>query len=184
MKKICTFLFLSYSLNFIVAQNQQPLTVREVYDFNVGDIFIYRNDTYNFIIRRKDTLYERKTILTKRLYLPDSIVYTIKSESAFTSSFNQVSIKNYNFVVTDLDSLALFKIKPRTVSGQSPNIKDHCEILYNSNRHVNSREFSGLIDYYKKFSVGQGIGIVRDDQGLQYENGGNSLIYFKKNTEI
>jgi hypothetical protein len=157
----------------------KPLSMREVYDFNESDIFIYRNKTYNFNISRRDTLYEKRTVLKKQSFLSDSIIYLIKSEKFYESSSSKIIVDTNNFVVKDLDSLALYKLKARNAL-----IVDKCETLRNSERTVNGRELSGRIDYCESSFVGRGTGEVRSLTCLLSYDMTTDLIYFKKSTEI
>ena len=180
MKKIALLLHFSFLAQLCFAQSQMPLTIREIYDFSIGDIFIYKQNVYNLILRQSDTIYERQTILKKLSQTQDSIVYILKKESAYISSFNKVSVKIDTLVVKDLDSLAVYKIKdtnPRVIS------KDIYTTLFNSNRKTNVRELGGLTDYCVYFEVGQGIGIVQTYR-CSFTPDDLRLIYFKKGTEI
>jgi Secretion system C-terminal sorting domain len=158
----------------------KPLTVKEVYDFNVGDIFIYKSDFFDVSKRRVDTFYERKTVLNKRINLPDSIVYFIKNESAYVSNLSTITVKIDTLVVKDLDSFALYKVKSNNAL---VTVKDKCETLRNSDRDINGRELAGRIDYCQHLFVGRGIGDVRSLTCGIFSDYGTNLIYFKKGTE-
>jgi hypothetical protein len=65
----------------------KPLTNREVYDFQVGDMFLYLQVFYNFTRRRLDSNYQQIIILNRRLSPNnDSLIYVVKSELANASS--------------------------------------------------------------------------------------------------
>ena len=174
---------LMYFKNVTAYKFCKPLTMQEVYGFNEGYIFIYKNEYFNIPLRRLDTLYTRKTVLKKQLNLPTSIVYFMKKESINSSAINKISIEMDTFVVKDLDSLALYKVKTNSAF---VDVIDKCETLRNSDRNVTGRELTSnrLQDYCQYSFVGRGIGEVRTFTcGIFYDYGTN-LIYFKKGTEI
>ena len=70
----------------------KPLIVREVYDFNLGDIFIYEHKLYAPpLVGTLRTQYERRTILSKTINAKgDSIIYTYNSERFFKDSLRKI----------------------------------------------------------------------------------------------
>jgi Secretion system C-terminal sorting domain len=160
----------------------KPLTNREVYDFEVGDVFMYSTRLHNFNTGKLDTLYKRQTILNKTLNLPDSIVYFIKIESAYASALNKIIVKTDTFVVKDLDSSAVEKLNPN--KPPYPYVSDNCRILNNSNRRQYGRSLNSqtLFDYCQGLAVVQGVGVL-SSYTCDFFNDGTSLIYFKKGNE-
>lgn len=160
----------------------KPLTVREVFDFNINDIFIYRIYEYNFRLGFLDTLFEKRTILQKQAFSADSIVYLIKKESFYKSAANKLIVKMDTLVVRDLDSSAVYKIKTT-----NPYIfmEDKCATLSNSNRRIYGRALGSdrIVDLCSGYYVGAGLGLY-SSYSCNFSPDNKNLIYFKKGTEI
>jgi hypothetical protein len=159
------------------------LTVREVFDFNINDVFVYKSDSYLIPPGRLDTLYERLTVLTKRLFLPDSIIYTFKNESFYGGFLGKITVTTTTLVVKDLDSAAVYKLQ--TNNELFKFAKDECNTLNNSNRRVDGRSLysNRLLDFCYGYFVGQGIGLTHF-HSCSFVPDSKDLIYFKKGTEI
>ena len=160
----------------------KPLTVREVFDFDVNDIFIYRNVDYNFRVGRLDTFFEKQTILQKQANSRDSIVYFIKKEGFYRSAANKLIVKTDTLVVRDLDSSAVYKLKN---NGLYVFTQDKCTTFSNSNRRIYGRALSSdrIIDYCQGYYVGMGVGL-NYSYACYFYPFGTDLIYFKKGTEV
>ena len=161
----------------------KPLTVREVFDFDVNDIFIYRNVDYNFRVGRLDTFFEKQTILQKQANSTESIVYFIKKEGFYKSAANKLIVKTDTLVVRDLDSSAVYKLKSNNLYVFT---QDKCTTLGNSNRRIYGRALSSdrIIDYLcQGYYVGVGIGLNYSYSCYSYPFE-TYLIYFKKGTEV
>jgi hypothetical protein len=162
-----------------------PLTMREVYDFAEGDIFIYKKEAYRYtpFPGRFDTLYERQTVLKKSLFLPDSMVYILKNESVYASALSQLMLRTDTFVVKNLDSSVVFAIKGNVQAYLY--VQDVCNTFSNTNRKVYGRSLYSdrIYDIGYSYYYGRGIGLTF------YSNPGptpdsKALIYFKKGIEI
>ena len=165
-------------------RKMKPLTVREVYDFNLGDIFIYEHKLYAPpLVGTLRTQYERRTILSKTMNTKgDSIIYTYNSERFFKDSLRKASERIDTLIVTDLDSVAINKFKPNPSSG----FKTYASDTYLSfciDRKLNTRHlFCDNCDYGMDFWVGQGVGVTYMHV-LSFSPTESRLIYFKKKTE-
>ncbi len=160
----------------------KPLTVREVYDFDLGDVFIYEHMEFSPPIFGKfTTRYERRTVLSKTISTNgDSIIYTFKSESAFKDSLSKVTTRMDTAKVIDLDSLALYKVKPNP-TGLFRTYASDTYSVYCTDRRQNWRFLvCECFDYSYSQSVGQGIGIINLNANFPASS---SLIYFKKGSE-
>ncbi len=162
----------------------QPLTVREVYDFDEGDIFFYKKEAYRYtpLPGGLDTLYERQTVTKKSLYLPDSMVYIFKKESAYASALSQVTLKTDILVIKDSDSSVVYAIKGNIQANMY--VRDVCQLFSNTNRKMYGRTLYSdrLIDFGYNYYYGRGIGLT------YYSSSGivpdaKALIYFKKGGE-
>lgn len=163
----------------------KPLTMREVYDFDEGNIFTYKTVLYRIPPGRLDTLYERQTVLKKSLFLPDSIVYILKKESAYTSAFTQLMLKTDTFVVKNLDSSVVNDLKgdpQRYIYTQ-----DVCQnfSLCNTKRKEYGRRLYSdrIVDLGNNHKYGLGIGLTFFD-GSSITPFTQALIYYKKGIEI
>jgi hypothetical protein len=158
-----------------------PLTFREVYDFEEGDIFVYQHNLYR-IPTGQDTHYERQTVLKKTLYLPDSMVYIIKKESAYASALSQVTLKTDTFVVKTLDSSVVYNITGNLQ--QYIYAQDVCTTFSNTNRKVYGRMLYSdrIFDFGYTYRYGRGIGLTLFDASAITPDL-KQLIYFKKGTE-
>ena len=160
----------------------KPLTVREVYDFDLGDIFIYDHKLYAPpLVGTLRTQYERRTILSKTMNVKgDSIIYTYNSERFFKDSIKKAS-KIDTLIVTNLDSVAINKLKP------NPSSQLYASDTYLSfciDRRLNTRRlFCDNCDFSTVLWVGQSVGITLTQVGdiLPTES---RLIYFKKKTDV
>jgi dipeptidase len=91
MKRILLSFFILLSLS--QAKASDSLTVRQVYSFNVGDTFDYRQTVANYDYNLFTTTYSRVVISQKYISpLQDTFIY------------------NNNWVITNLDSIALSQI--------------------------------------------------------------------------
>jgi hypothetical protein len=91
MKKILLFVFVFLSISTIKASD--TLTVRQVYNFNVGDTFDYEHNITNYDLGIFNTQYNR-LVISQKVVSPglDTIIY------------------NGNWVITNLDSIAIYQI--------------------------------------------------------------------------
>lgn len=160
----------------------KPLTVREAFNFDVNDIFIYKSIDYNFRIGRLDTFFEKQTILRKQANSIDSIIYFIKKEGIYTSAANKLLVKTDTLVVRDLDSSAVYKVKNNNLYVFT---EDKCTTLRNSNRRVYGRALGSdrIADYCNGYYVGAGIGL-QYSYACYFYPFRTDLIYFKKGNEI
>jgi hypothetical protein len=91
MKKILLLLFIVTSIS--VAKASDTLTVRQVYNFNVGDTFDYENVIRNYDLEIYTTTFTRMIISQKTVSVnQDTIIY------------------NTNWVITNLDSTAVYQL--------------------------------------------------------------------------
>jgi hypothetical protein len=159
----------------------QPLTMREVYDFDEGDVFIYKHHLYR-IPGGQDTLYERQTVVKKTLFLPDSMVYTLKKESIYASALGQMTLKTDIFVVKNLDSSVVYNIKGNFQEYRY--VKDVCQTFCNTTRKIYGRQLYSdrLLDFGSYNYYGRGIGLTYFDISAIVPDS-KSLIYFKKSAE-
>jgi hypothetical protein len=156
----------------------KPLTNREVYDFEVGDMFLYLQVFYNFTKGKVDSNYAQITILTRRLSVNnDSLIYVVKSELANASSLKQVEVKTDTLKFGQLDSVAIDVLKP---SGNFFN-SDYFFTFSDNKRVANTRNIvCNCLDYVNDITVGQGIGVTyRETYAPNLER----LIYYKKGTD-
>jgi hypothetical protein len=181
-KKTLLFGFLLGYAQVVFAQNVQcnPLTMRETYDFDIGDIFIYKAYQFNFNISRSDTLFDKRTVLKKTIYAADSIVYIQKREKFWASARTDVSTVTDTLIVKNLDSSSV-----QHISRPDPRIKvqDVCG-AYPSGRKTFLRHLygEGIQDYCVYFQVGKGIGIVYSEWcNFQFYN--TQLISYQKGNE-
>ncbi len=169
--------------NDVVAE--KPLTMREVYDFDIGDIFIRSNDFYNFQMRQVDTHFVRETVLQKRLYARDSIQYMMKLESFNRSLPNKLDVVINTFIVKNLDSTALYQVKTNNSSASSLKkyIIEYHHTLTNTDRKIYGKNLMcDCVDYCFKHYVGQGIGSLYH-YSCSFTPDESRLIYYKKGTE-
>ena len=163
----------------------KPLLVREVYDFDLGDVLIYAHKLYEPVFSSiLKTQYERRTILSKMKNTKgDSITYTYKSERFFKDSLKKMPERIDTLIVTDLDSIAINKFKPNP---SSPGFKTYASDTYLNfcpDRKLNTRHlFCDNCDYGMVLWVGQGAGITLT-QVLSFSPTESRLIYFKKGSE-
>jgi Secretion system C-terminal sorting domain len=182
MKQLILIFFIAFLPTISVfSQNLTPLTVKMVYDFEVGDVFIYKQIGFLNATVRFDTLYERQNILRKQLFLPDSIRYFIKKETFYKSSPFKLIVSLDTLNIKNLDSLAVYRLKSIPQDSQVYTV-DRFYILNNSNRKVNGRYLAckKCLDLEYGIYFGEGIGLV--EEYSSYPQGKN-LLYFKKGTE-
>ncbi|MBS1685527.1 MAG: T9SS type A sorting domain-containing protein [Bacteroidetes bacterium] len=170
MKKM---LFLSLSiLASILGRASDTLTVRQVYNFSIGDTFDYRGFVHSSDIGPSSYLSYYRHIVTQKNYSTnsDTIYYTYYDPDRGYSSDT----------ITDLDSIAIFEI---------PNIYSSCNMSYT----VDTGTFLGMpansVDISCFESGGQdivaeSIGKVKhvrssiDYSGTGYNASGWQLIYY------
>jgi Secretion system C-terminal sorting domain len=153
----------------------KPLTNREVYDFEVGDMFLYLQVFYNFIKGKLDSNYQQITILNRRLSANnDSLIYAVKSELANATSLKQVEVKTDTLKFGQLDSVAIDELKPTDKFFNS----DYFFTFSDNKRIANIRSLvCNCLDFFNDITVGQGIGTTYRQTGFpEFEQ----LIYYKK----
>lgn len=91
MKKVILFIFIVIA--FINAHASDTLTVRQVYSFSVGDTFDYREVTNNYDYGLFTTTYSRLVI-----------------SQAYISPAQDTFIYNNNWIITNLDSIAVYQL--------------------------------------------------------------------------
>jgi Secretion system C-terminal sorting domain len=156
----------------------KPLTNREVYDFQVGDMFLYLQVFFNFTRRSLDSNYQQITILNRRLSPNnDSLIYIVKSELANASSLEQVSKKTDTLRFGQLDSIAINVLKPSDRFFNS----DYFFVFQDNKRVTNRRNMvCNCFDFIDDITVGQGIGTTsRESYFPNFER----LIYYKKGVD-
>jgi Secretion system C-terminal sorting domain len=155
----------------------KPLTNREVYDFQQGDIFLYLKVFYNFTKGKIDSNYQQITILNRRLTANnDSLIYVVKSELANASSLKQVSVKTDTLSFGQLDSIAINVLKPSSRVFNS----DYFFVFQDNKRVTNRRNMvCNCIDFVDDITVAQGIGVTYRDRESLAPNS-ERLIYYKK----
>ncbi len=172
----------NYSNEIATARkNITPLKVREVYDFEVGDVFIYeKKGFFSPMNSTLTTRYERRTIQS-RSNTGNSIMYTYKNESANKDTLYKVTTIIDTLRVTDLDSLAISKVKPQNIFTLKTYNSDSYSKFYDSNRDMNSRYLvCDCFDFSYSLSVAKGLGIVLEEPYFPLVD---KLIYFKKGSE-
>ncbi len=168
-----------------LANGQAMLTLREVYDFKIGDVFEYNSDDWQYSGVSNGY---KKTILDKRISKNvDTIIYKIKIDS-YDLSFDlsgkdPVRIYTYNSIIeeklfTQLDSPVCnnFRLKyPRKSYVFEDSVyflKDWEVDVYKYDAISGAGNFSEII--------GKGIGLIEKyniiDHGWYLEN----LTYYKK----
>ena len=169
--------------NDLVAE--KPLTMGEVYDFDIGDIFIRSNDFYNFQKLKVDTHFVRETVLQKRLYARDSIQYMMKLESFNRSLPNKLDVVINTSIVKNLDSTALYEVKSDNSSGISfkKYIIEYHYTLINTDRKIYGKNrMCDCLDNCFAHYVGQGIGSLYS-YSCSFTPDDSRLMYYKKGTE-
>jgi Secretion system C-terminal sorting domain len=158
----------------------KPLTNREVYDFQQGDIFLYLKVFYNFTKGKVDSNYQQITILNRRLIANnDSLIYIVKSELANASSLKQVAVKTDTLNFGQLDSIAINVLKPSSRMFNS----DYFFVFQDNKRVTNRRNMvCDCFDFIDDITVGQGIGVTYRDRESLAPNS-ERLIYYKKGTD-
>jgi hypothetical protein len=156
----------------------KPLTKREVYDFQAGDIFLQLQVFYNFTKGKVDSNYQQITVLNRRLSgNNDSLIYIVKSELANASSLKQVAVKTDTLKFGQLDSIAIDILKPSDKFFDS----DYFFTFPDNKRVTNRRNIvCNCFDYINDITVGQGIGVTYRET---YAPNSERLIYYKKGTD-
>ncbi len=186
---------------FLQAQTGlKPLTVREVYDFNVGDVFEYEHRQEirssqgpNHIIAR----WWRNTIKDKQV-LTDKIIYTIGFKEK--TDENVITIRTYQDTITQLDSSIFIKAFKPKVDKNDPTFKYYVlsDSTFNSDEYskgiMSTREFYSKNNlnapYIKESAYVKELGMVKDYFSNYYplDAGSRSitmqLVYYKKGTTI
>jgi Secretion system C-terminal sorting domain len=156
----------------------KPLTNREVYDFQQGDMFLYLQVFYNFTKGKVDSNYQQITILNRRLSVNnDSLIYVVKSELANASALNEVSKKTDTLRFGQLDSIAINVLKPTSRMFNS----DYFFVFYDNKRVTNRRNIvCDCFDFIDDITVGEGLGVTyRETYVPNFEK----LIYYKKGSD-
>jgi Secretion system C-terminal sorting domain len=156
----------------------KPLTNREVYDFQQGDVFLHLKVFYNFTKGKLDSNYQQITVLNRRLSVNnDSLIYVVKSELANASSLKQVFIKMDTLRFGQLDSIAINVLKPSSRMFNS----DYFFVFQDNKRVANRRDMvCNCIDFVDHITVGQGIGTTSRESGSPNSE---KLIYYKKGSD-
>lgn len=156
----------------------KPLTNREVYNFEIGDMFLYLQVFYNFTKGKLDSNYQQITILNRRLSANnDSLIYAVKSELANAMSLKQVEVKTDTLKFGQLDSVAIDELKPSDKFFNS----DYFSTFSDNKRIINIRNLvCNCLDFINAITVGQGIGTTYRQTGFtEFEQ----LIYYKKGSD-
>jgi Secretion system C-terminal sorting domain len=156
----------------------RPLTNREVYDFQQGDMFLHLKVFYNFTKGKLDSNYQQITVLNRRLSVNnDSLIYVVKSELANASSLKQVSIKMDTLSFGQLDSVAINVLKPSSRMFNS----DYFFVFQDNKRVTNRRNIvCDCFDFIDDITVGQGIGTTSRETDFPNSE---RLIYYKKGSD-
>ena len=156
----------------------KPLTNREVYDFQQGDVFLHLQIFYNFTKSKVDSNYQQITILNRRLSPQnDSLIYIVKSELANASSLNEVAKKTDTLRFGQLDSIAINVLKPTSRMFNS----DYFFVFSDNKRTVNRRNIvCDCFDFIDDITIGQGLGVTYRET---YAPNLEKLIYYKKGTD-
>jgi hypothetical protein len=179
MKKLILLTALLIALLFVRAND--TLTRAQVYNFDVGDTFDYKIETYSTLPFNKADHYvfvrhviEGKTISANA----DSIYYQVRKETVWQSSFE-------TWLVTNLDSSPIYFDTLQCPGGQT-------SLLIQGNSAYNGR----VTNKYRYITVGcgldttfgAGIGVIHASDGYgdgtgAYYNVTTTLIYYSKGTE-
>ena len=183
MNKILT-LFLLTLLGS--ANGQSILTMRQVYDFNLGDQFDYED--VRSIWYPKDTLGNRNTILARKYSKNlDTITYKIKVDSYKLSNKNSKRTFTLSSIVidtsyTDLDSIISNRFRQKAIESQMLYLKD--TFCFLSDLGVNGfkyRLYNDLVGF--SGIIGEGIGLVYQAPmgiGCIADFSWIKLLYYKK----
>ena len=141
MKRILLFIFILLSLS--QAKASDTLTIRQVFNFNVGDTFDYKNQTADYDYNMFTTTYSRVVISQKAISpAGDSIIY------------------NGTWVITNLDSIAVYQVDTLWRHGWMTNTPVYFDTItypgYNSNQ-ISSGSVDGGYDYTVSDSLGETI---------------------------
>lgn len=182
-------------LGGICSHAQQPtdLTVREVYDFGIGDVYQYRWTTYNYQGFNGVTVnaYTTYTLIARNTQT-NQLVYTWHrlEESKYTTGMSGgTNYKNDTVVTsyTKLDSSVLLtSLQAHDTLVLPPCNYCHVDSIYTSAAH-NGRT---IVHHYQGDAMasgyttwGQGLGLVighlmSEDGGM--EQGADELVYYRK----
>lgn len=196
MKRILIFLFLLNS-SFLFAQKAQTNSpnFKEIYDFQVGDIFLYQithadcgSGTGECIY---STHYEKFEILKKEINI-DSVTYVRKNNDSYIDtityfdSATNVLNRNNNDIVVGLinQDTVFFRIRivdyltPVKIVGGIGYTYDYNSGNYDSTKVWNINDHPYLEKIY-----GTGLGLIRMNEG-QFEVGtGTDLIGYRKGND-
>jgi len=195
MKRILIFLFLLNS-SFLFAQKAQTNSpnFKEIYDFQVGDIFLYQithadcgSGTGECIY---STHYEKFEILKKEINI-DSVTYVRKNNDSYIDtityfdSATSVLNRNNNDIVVGLinQDTVFFRIRidnyvtPEKIVGGPGSTYDYNNGIYDSTKIMNFN------DPYLEKIYGPGLGLIRMIEG-QFEVGTETdLIGYRKGND-
>ena len=161
MKSILLSFFVLLSLSQVRASD--TLTVRQVFNFNVGDTFDYAQTRINYDLNIHSIQYNRLVISQKQISpSQDSIIY------------------NGHWVITNLDSVAVYQIDTVTTPIPSVIYIDTTSISGYSSNQIRTSYFEG----WDQYTATQGMGVTYSQQGRIDNSGGNfnttttNLIYY------
>jgi Secretion system C-terminal sorting domain len=192
MKKIALLTFMLCVSAICFTQNQTLLTVREVYDFAIGDTFQYevKNNalylngrTERIVIMDKWFSTRKDTVFYKQKYERYGVDY-VWSGHIVTDYERKEEIMKY----TNLDSVINYNIS--RVNCPKINSRSHycTDSIYKSYNQRNTYLFDNEIMLFagskKVFSEGLGM-TVREQRSEDYpSNNSTKLIYFHKGNEV
>jgi hypothetical protein len=132
MKRILFFsIFLAAFFDIKGQDTLKPLLVREVYDFEVGDVFQYTHEVSRYTPNLlKHTTYTQVVILAKN-QLPDQIIYT--KEIIEKDIDNKITKRLEKDTILNLDSSIFVVLKSLLPKEENPN--DYIEtnqVLYHN----------------------------------------------------
>jgi len=182
MKAICTCLLATLALSSF-SQNFD-LTIREVFDFQPGDVFEYNHSEYRTwtIPNTEERWNSRTTYLTRDTSSTgDSLIYTYES-------YSLQGRDTLTLTLTNLDSGLFFynpSIHPDSL--QKYRLMDSNDLRYAFDS-VHYPVFFGrvsegvnIIDLeHLSYFWAEGLGIVKRSQGNSDEGSGMTLTYYKK----
>jgi len=187
MKRILIFLFLLNS-SFLFAQKAQTNSpnFKEIYDFQVGDIFLYQITHADYGSGTGEciysTHYEKFEILKKEINI-DSVTYVRKNNDSYIDtityfdSATNVLNRNNNDIVVGLinQDTVFFRIRidnyvtPEKIVGGLDNTYDYNNGIYDSTKIMNFN------DPYLEKIYGPGLGLIRMIEG-QFEIGTETIL--------
>jgi signal peptidase I len=178
--------------------NGLSLTIHEAYNFNVGDIFEFRNQVRICPSSHPEngkTVAWKKTIKAKQ-DIGDKIIYTIEEKKMQNNIYSTISTIIYDETISQLDSSVFINVFEKNINDVTYAITDST---------FNSPKYGGGImsayDRYRKLDDGdysenskrvyfmEGLGMVYNYAGRSYTNQDacnfdtTRLVYYKKGSK-